>query len=199
MIGKFIFALRAVCLGAVATAALSAAPILVLNPVGGALSGAPGSTVGWGFTLSNTTNWIEVVQAQFCLDAGGGPFNPCFNASNQFTDIISGVNDVIVGPAGSVTQAYLAGTTGVGSFAIAPGAVIGSSVVGNIVLTYNTFDNDPNAGGNQIGGNLTTFSAASVTASNGGGGGGGVPEPATLGLVGFALISLAGLKMRRRT
>jgi len=33
-------------------------PLLQLIPSGGALSGAPGAMVGWGFTITNTTNFL---------------------------------------------------------------------------------------------------------------------------------------------
>ena len=106
-----------------------------------------------------------MVQAQFCLDVPLG--NPCFNASPQFIDIISSPpNDVIVGPSGSVSQPYAPlSFMGLGSFLIDPGAILGSSVVGNILLTYNEFDGDPNQGGNQIGFNEAISAAASVTAA----------------------------------
>jgi hypothetical protein len=131
-----------------------------------------------------------VVQAEFCLDFPLS--NPCFNPSVQFFDIISNPpNDVIVGPSGSASQPYNPGSNmGLGSFHINPAAANGSSVVGNILLTYNTFDADPNNGGNQIGFNNAISAPASVTAI--------APEPATLGLVGFALAALGVLKLRRR-
>src|SRR5437667_6925241 len=126
--------LKVVLLGAMVAAALTAAPLVSLSP-GGAIFGAPGSTVGWGFTLTNDLNWIEVVQAQFCLDSP--VHNPCFNPSPRFFDIISNPpNDVIVGPAGSASQPYNPGSNmGLGSYNIAAN---GSSVSGNILLTYNT-------------------------------------------------------------
>jgi MYXO-CTERM domain-containing protein len=185
-------ALKQIGLFTVAASALMAGPILTPSP-SGALSGTPGSTVGWGFTLTNDVNWIEVVQAQFCLDSPLS--NPCFLASAQFVDIISNPpNDVIVGPSGSASQPYAPlSFMGLGSFLIAPGAVPGSSVVGNILLTYNEFDGDPNQGGNQIGFNEAISASASVTAA-----GSAVPEPATWGLAAIALAGLGARRLRRR-
>jgi PEP-CTERM motif len=185
--------LKRIVMGTVAASALMAGPVLTLSP-GGSLSGLPGSTVGWGFTLTNDLNWIEVAQAQFCLDVPLG--NPCFNPSAQFIDIISNPpNDVIVGPGGSVSQPYAPLVfVGLGSFVIDPGAVPGSSVVGNILLTYNEFDGDPNQGGNQIGFNEAISAAARVTAN----GATTVPEPATWGLASIALAGLGALRLRRR-
>jgi hypothetical protein len=185
--------LKQIVLGTVAASALMASPILTLTP-GGAISGTPGSTVGWGFTLTNDVNWIEVAQAQFCLDSPLS--NPCFNASAQFIDIISNPpNDVIVGPSGSASQPYAPlSFMGLGSFIIAPGAIIGSSVVGNILLTYNEFDGDPNQGGNQIGFNeaISTSARVTVTAAN------TVPEPATWGLAAIALAGFGARRLRQR-
>ncbi len=180
---KFKSFLNVICLAAGVAATLGAAPTLTLSPNGN-LIGAPGATVGWGFTLTNNLNWVEVVQAQFCLDAVVG--NPCFNASTRFTDIISNPpNDVIVGPGGSVTQVYNPGLNqGLGSYTINPASANGAVVSGKILLTYNTFNADPNAGGSQTGFNDAISVNASVTASS-------VPEPGSIGLVGLALIGLA--------
>ena len=176
-------AFNVICLAAGMAATLGAAPTLTLSPNGN-LTGAPGVTVGWGFTLTNNLNWVEVVQAQFCLDAV--VVNPCFNASPRFTDIISNPpNDVIVGPGGSVTQVYNPVLNlGLGSYTIDPASINGAVVSGKILLTYNTFNADPNAGGMQTGFNDAISVNASVTASS-------VPEPASAGLVGLALLGLA--------
>ena len=189
---KLVVVLKALCLGVLLAASLPATTTLVLNPVGGALTGALGGTVGWGFTLSNSANFIEVTQSVFCLDAGPGPFNPCFSTSSRYTDIISTPpSDVILGPGGSLTQPWVVSSKGVGSFNIPIAAPVGLFASGNIVLTYTTFDADPNRGGNQLGGDLTVFAPASVTVT-------GTPEPATLGLVGLALAGLAIRRLPKR-
>jgi len=176
---------KLILMGTVAAAALTAAPLVTLTP-SGALSGPPGATVGWGFSLTNDVNWIEVVQSQFCLDSPLG--NPCFNASSQYFDIISNPpNDVIVGPGGTVSQIFdPLSNLGMGSFSIAPGASIGSVILGNILVTYNTFDADPNLGGNQIGFNDAISAAASVSVASAT----TVPEPATFEFFGIALVAI---------
>ena len=50
--------------------ALQAVPVFTLDPPGGAVSGTPGSTVGWGFTLSNNTDWLVVTVSAFCVGTG---------------------------------------------------------------------------------------------------------------------------------
>src|SRR5689334_2177161 len=42
-----------------------AAPLLTLSPASGGLSGSPGATVGWGFTLTNTTDFAVVTGTSF--------------------------------------------------------------------------------------------------------------------------------------
>ena len=92
--------LRTIVLLGGAAIASHAATFLTLTP-SGSVSGLPGSTVGWGFSLVNTTNFLVVTSANFCLN----PLNPpaCTTASPSvgvFHDFISTQpNAVIVGPA----------------------------------------------------------------------------------------------------
>ena len=86
---------------------------LTLDPVGGALTGSPGQTVGWGFILENTTtNYLLVTSADYVTVTPLG----------TFTDYISAFNFIVVGPSpesSSVTQAFDSGAlAGVGAYQI---------------------------------------------------------------------------------
>ncbi|MEQ6342808.1 MAG: hypothetical protein M3A44_14460 [Gammaproteobacteria bacterium] len=164
-----------------------AASTLALDPPGGAISGAPGATVGWGFTLTNTTDYLVISSASFV------PTTPL----GTFTDFISAFNFFVVGPAPdntSVSQTFdVLNQTGVGSFAIDAGALIGAVASGQIVLNYDLFSVSPNhplfnpdtdtlSNGNTLAVN------ASVTV---------VPEPEGLLLMAVGLIVLYGAHRHR--
>ena len=168
---------------------------LTLDPPGGALSGAPGSTVGWGFTLTNLgTDFAVITGTDFCV---GAISSPCSNSLGTYTDF-AGAQFLVTGPAlesNSVTQAFdnLA-ATGIGSFLINMGA--SGTVDGSIVLTYDLYDVDPNAPNFDpttdtvsLGNELTA--GASVTAETQ-----SVPEPGSLLL---AICGLAGCLLLKRT
>ncbi|HME00134.1 MAG TPA: hypothetical protein VKM93_22735 [Terriglobia bacterium] len=106
----------------------------------GAISGNPGSTPGWGFTLTNTLNYVVIDASEFGITQNSG--------DGSYTDII-GPNFIVVGTgvyAGTpITQAFDASVpSGVGSFAILPSATIGDVVLGNITLTYDVYSVSPN-------------------------------------------------------
>ena len=165
-----------------------AAPTLQLDPPGGAISGSPGSTIGWGFSLSNTENYLVVTSAAFESAATLG----------TFTDFISAANFFVVGPAPSASTVWAQPfdatmQLGIGSFAIDPGTPLGSVASGQIVLTYDLFsrspldtlfnpDTDTLANGNV----LTAFSSISA-----------VPEPETWSIMLTGVVVL-GLRMRRQ-
>jgi hypothetical protein len=125
-----------VLIGLFTAAAAHAVPTLQLDPVGGAISGAPGATIGWGFTITNSTDFIVVTSATF---TGSPP--------GTFTDFISAFNFIVVGPSpenSSVSQTFDATTmAGIGSFAISAGAMSGTTS-GQIELTYDLFSRSPN-------------------------------------------------------
>src|SRR5260370_12772227 len=58
----------------------TATATLTLNPGNGALVGAPGQSLGWGFTISDNTNWLLVEGTAFCT------------SSNTSTDTFPSVN-----------------------------------------------------------------------------------------------------------
>jgi hypothetical protein len=115
----------------------NAGPLLTLDPVSGAISGLRGQTIGWGFSITNTTDWLLVTSASFSPAAAIGTFI-------DYTQS----NFVVVGPAPestTVTQAFDTSTqSGIGSFTINPAAPFGI-VTGEIFLTYDLYSEDPNS------------------------------------------------------
>ena len=155
----------------------------IFTPTSSPISGAPGDTVGWGFTISNDTNYLLITSADFA------PATPL----GTFTDFIGQFNFIVVGPSPestSVSQTFdLNALTGVGSFAISPSAAPGSIIAGLLTLTYDLFSvspNDPNFNPDidtvSNGNILTAAAQVDVNGVN------AVPEPASFGLVGLALL-----------
>ena len=165
--------------------------ILTPDPL---IFGLPGATLGWGFSLTNDTNYIEITSAQFCQNPVSFP--ACsVSTLGVFTDFISGFNNIIVGPNGgtlpsTVSQAFnLAGSTGVGSFTIDPLVPLNSFNLGQIVLTYNVFDADPNNfAANLLSVDQIVSAETEIFATD--------PEPGTF-FVGFAVLALALVRSRR--
>jgi hypothetical protein len=165
-------------------------PIRTLSLGNRALTGAAGTTVGWDFTITNTSDFLLVTSSDFCV----GPINsPCSNSLGTYTDFIASAQFVVVGPSPespSVSQSFdPIALSGVGSFFINPTANPGDTVIGQIVLTYDLFSVSPNdLGFNPIldtlanGNFLTTEASVSVPVSS------ATPEPETSLLLLTALI-----------
>jgi hypothetical protein len=178
-----------------ATANADGLPTLTLAPLGGALTGAAGSTVGWGFTLTNLGfDFAVVTGSDFCV---GVIASPCANSLGTYTDF-AGPQFLVVGPSPestSITQAFNnILMAGMGSFLINPAAM--GSVSGEIVLTYDLYSVDPNSlsfnpllDTVSLGNQLT--SAASVTVATT-----PTPEPSSLLILSSGLI-MAGLLRRK--
>jgi hypothetical protein len=170
-----------------AAAPLRAGPVLTLLPSGD-LSGGPGDVLGWGFSITNDANYIEISGAFFCTGVVNYPSSCGSPLLGTFEDYISNFNDIIVGnPTGTdpATVSYLfdiTAQTGIGSFTVDPGAG-GGTDSGEIVLSYYEYDLDPNdPDRNRLGGEQYMSAEASVDV---------VPEPATAGMLGGALLIMA--------
>ena len=177
-------------LGTLSCTSLQATTTFQLNPLDGAISGKPGSTIGWGFNLSNDENFLVVTSVLFEPDTALG----------TFTDFISAANFFVVGPANSGStvwaQTFNAGLqTGVGSFFITPDTAIGSVANGDMVLTYDLFSRSPldvnfNPNTDTLSNGNVLTATASVTVSP-------VPEPQTYAML-LAGLGLLGFVIHRR-
>ena len=175
------------------TSAARATTILTLDPAGGAISGLAGTTVGWGFTFTNDTDYAVITGTQFC-DTSSSPLpNICASLApnlGTYTDF-AGLQFLVAGPSPestTVSQTFDNSLlTGIGSFAIDPGA--SGTVSGIIVLTYDLYSVSPNdpafnpddviSGGNYLTANASV-TVAPVTS---------VPEPGSFGLLGAGLLA----------
>jgi hypothetical protein len=179
--------------------ALQANTVLTLNPPNGAISGAAGTTIGWGFTFANDTNYAVITGTEFCATASGPLPNICLPPSpdlGTYTDF-AGAQFLVVGPSPettSVTQAFDNSLqTGLGSFSINPAATGTES--GILVVTYDLYSVSPNDPAfsfvdDFVGGNYLT-AAASVTVGTTS----PVPEPSTFVYLAAALL-FAVLRVR---
>jgi len=156
-----------------------ATPTLTLIPSNGGVSGLPGDTVGWGFTVTNdsTTEWLSLSGSVF-NQTGGLPFQ------GTYVDYISNpmAPFVVVGPSpesSSVMETFGSVLlTGTGEFDIASTANSGP-IIGNIVVSYDVFSQDPNDPSFDPGSYLFSGMLTADASVN-------VPEPAS------AMMLLAG-------
>ena len=124
---------------AAAFASWAQADSLTLTPTSGVVAGAPGTAVGWGFTLTDTSpsNWVVLNDSTFI----GSP------VYGSYADYVS-LAFYVAGPAPespTVAQAWnQALQLGVGTFLIYatdPGGIL---IPGTINVDYSVFSQDPN-------------------------------------------------------
>jgi hypothetical protein len=173
---------------------MQASAVLTLTPPSGTVSGMPGNTIGWGFSLSNPSNFAVVTSSSFCLDSSGVTSACVAPTLGTYTDFIA-TNFIIVGPSPEspvVTQVFnQSAARGLGSFAINASAVSGATDSGQIVVTYDLYRIDPLAANFDPGADLLStgnfvVSSASVSANS-------TPEPSSL-----AMLVIGCLLLRRR-
>jgi hypothetical protein len=212
LFGKF----GAVALLLVGAWRLSASPVVpfIAPPV--AVTGNPGDTVGWGFTIFNPTSlWISFIDSSWNQSSPSyGNADPNFGQSG-YGDYI-GFNggpspDFGIAPGGSWTQTFSAATapypgpipganppgTGIAQFVIDPTAPMGGHDTGTLTIHYDTFSGSPGLGGSQVGGPFvltladdTTLPTLDVYV--------GTPEPSAALPLGLLALGWAAWKLRRR-
>jgi hypothetical protein len=182
------------------SALASGSPVFTSTPANGALFGAPGSTVGWGFTIADSAEFVLLSQTGFCVTAVQVSDLPCtaqIQAVGTYTDF--SFNAPVVGPpsdSSPVARNFDSiGHNGFGEFQISGGAAVGTILSGEIAIVYDRFTSDPNTDPNavQVGGdNFTSLPASvNVTAIT------AAPEPGMTLPLGLSLAGLVWLGRRR--
>src|SRR5947209_2529983 len=123
----------------------ASASTITLDPTGGGVTGTPGSIAGWGFTVqAHPTLWTSFVSS-FTLSET----DPSIGLYTDFIGMQGGpVNFVLAPGAPDWVEAFDNGSqTGIGAFAILPGASGGSQNSGLIHVMFDLFTSDPNVCG----------------------------------------------------
>jgi len=117
------------------------APDFSLIPSSGLVNGSPGTTVGWGFTVTNndSSDWLVLNDSYF---TGSNTLGSELQLG--YTDFIA-TQFVVIDPGATISQSYDALLqSGVGSVQIPSYAIPGDTGTGNVFLDYTLFSQDPN-------------------------------------------------------
>ena len=157
-------ALIILTLSLVAAATASAAGLtFTTDPTDGVLTGTPGTTVGWGFTMTAPdSNYYALTGVEFCF---GAQIPTCPSTPvGVFSDIASYVEGDIIGPdytTNPYPETYSPGISGLGEFAIDPSAAP-QDLVGTLYVYYDEYAADPMLGGDAFLTGQVASSAAEV-------------------------------------
>jgi hypothetical protein len=181
------------------TGSASASYITIAN--GGIVTGSPGDTVGWGFTIHNDSGeWMTIWDVQARNETSPlGPGAPPQTGFENYADINGGPTDFAIPPGQDWTQSFsVAAFTGLGAYAIDPGILFGAEDQGTFYITYQLYDGDPTVSTtNSVGGltQLLTDTGAAPTfeidVQN-------APEPSATVLVGAGCLLILLRSFRRR-
>jgi hypothetical protein len=174
-----------------------ASVVIALVPPDGVVSGAPGSTVGWGFTLTNGADWVSIDSVT--TENETSPLGGAGGGFTSYMDLLGGLSDGVTPPSQTWTLTFSPGNpgTGLGQYAIDPGTPFGASDNGDFVIYYDEFSADPNTCGScyldtlqlfDANGNPPAFTIYVSTSE--------VPEPAPTVVV---IVGCILLLMRRLT
>jgi hypothetical protein len=151
-------------------------------PSNGMISGKPGATIGWGYSISNldTSTWLVISGINASSFQFGMPDDSIFDYP-------------ILAPLTSVTVPY-DGSKGLYQLTWDTSAPEGLVNVGSFTLTAEYYDSNPFAGGNfqALAPDKSVDYAAAVEKVS------SVPVPAALWLFGSGLIGLLGFRTRLR-
>jgi hypothetical protein len=167
-------------------------PIVTLGPSGGAITGAPGDTIGWGFTVQSDPGMTSSFLSSFTLFET----NPSIGFYTDFIGSQGGPLDFTL-PAGApdwIESFDPIQQTGAGSFTIDPGALIGAQDNGVIHIEYQLVASTSALGASSsacdtfCSGSIELPFQVTVVAP--------VPEPATWGtiLLGLALLAIGSAR-----
>jgi hypothetical protein len=152
-------------------------------PADGNISGAPGATIGWGYSITNesTTDWLLATNLDADSFAYGTPM-----LLFDFPE---------VAPGATVMEAFdPIGGTGLYEDILNASAPPGSIDSGNFVLSAQWYDGDPFNGGHLIADAIDSSTAYTATVS---GGASSAPEPDSVLLLLTALVAIGAVKAKR--
>ncbi len=153
-----------------------------LIPLGGSVQGAPGSTVGWGYTLQNQSTSLWLVP----MNLNVGVF------SNSTPSLL--FDFPILAPSTSVAESFdPVKPSGLYELTWNSSAPAGFSNTGTFTLDAQWWTGDPLTGGVLVSGapSASARYTATVSAAS-------VPEPGTIAVTGVALLALAVTRRRIR-